>query len=317
MTKRKSLLLILSLAFVMLTMIMQNLGSCEDRILYSTFNNDRWELVTIRLDGKDKKKIEWIKKSVRSPAVSPINFEVAAIDSHRNLCIFSKKKSEHSLALPPGIYAQPTWNRDGTALSYVKYRVTPSDQSEIWQIRRGSAEEWQQPEQLTSYPPMRLHPSFSPDGSLLLYTEFRRDKLLGVIEEIGLLDLKNNKFKQITQDRVESFHGAWSPDGKHIAYVSNKAGNYDIWLLRTENGFPQEGARQLTFDSHFDGEPAWSPNSRRLVFVSSRSGNREIWTRSINTGAAPMQVTNFRAPCKEPVWLKPDSLRMLRNADSD
>ncbi|MCI5227402.1 MAG: hypothetical protein D3918_12275 [Candidatus Electrothrix sp. AX2] len=310
MTTRKSLLLILFLAPVMITTIMQNSGSCEDRILYSTFNNDRWELVTIRLDGKGKKKIEWIKKSVRSPAVSPINFEIAAIDNRRNLCIFSKNKSEHHLTLPPGIYAQPTWNRDGTALSYVKYQVKPSDQSEIWQIRRGSSEEWQQPEQLTSYPPMRLHPSFSPDDRFLLYTEFRREKLLGVVEEIGFLDLKSGKFTQITQDKVESFHGVWSPDGKHIAYVSNKTGNYDIWLLSIKDGLPQGEARQLTLNSHFDGEPAWSPNSRQLVFVSSRSGSREIWTISVDSVAAPVQVTNFRAPCKEPVWLKENALRM-------
>src|SRR3954447_23411000 len=62
----------------------------------------------------------------------------------------------------------------------------------------------------------------------------------------------------------------WSPDGKRIAFVSNRTGkeyedneNSDVWLLSSEGGTPQRFS-----DHEFeDNQPRWSPDGTRIVFA--------------------------------------------------
>jgi Tol biopolymer transport system component len=64
----------------------------------------------------------------------------------------------------------------------------------------------------------------------------------------------------------------WSPDGKWIAFVSDRSkpgndGAYDIYVMHP-NG---TSLRRVTHDRWVDDQVAWSPNGRRLAFQSSRA----------------------------------------------
>ena len=61
---------------------------------------------------------------------------------------------------------------------------------------------------------------------------------------------------------------AFSPDGRYIAYASDKAGNFDIWVQLVSGGDPV----QITHSAAQDTEPAWSPDGNTLVFRSDRDG---------------------------------------------
>jgi serine/threonine protein kinase/Tol biopolymer transport system component len=61
---------------------------------------------------------------------------------------------------------------------------------------------------------------------------------------------------------------AWSPDGKMIAYSSNKSGNFDIWVQPVSGG----RAVQVTSDPANDWQPAWSPDGNTIAFRSEREG---------------------------------------------
>jgi len=61
---------------------------------------------------------------------------------------------------------------------------------------------------------------------------------------------------------------AWSPDGKFIAYVSNQAGNVDIWVQSLGGG----RAVRVTSDAANDWQPAFSPDGNQIVFRSERDG---------------------------------------------
>ncbi len=58
---------------------------------------------------------------------------------------------------------------------------------------------------------------------------------------------------------------AWSPDGRSVAYLSDRTGEEEIWIA------PQDGkgpARRLTTDGHcWRFGPAWSPDSRKIAFA--------------------------------------------------
>ncbi len=66
---------------------------------------------------------------------------------------------------------------------------------------------------------------------------------------------------------------AWSPDGKRIAFVSDRDGNFEIYVMNADGS----GQRRLTTNSAADRNPAWSRDGKQLIFQSKRDGNEEIY----------------------------------------
>src|SRR4029453_8885602 len=60
----------------------------------------------------------------------------------------------------------------------------------------------------------------------------------------------------------------WSPDGRFIAYSSNRSGNFDIWVQSVGGG----DAVQITKSPAHDWQPDWSPDGSQIVFRSEREG---------------------------------------------
>jgi Tol biopolymer transport system component len=94
---------------------------------------------------------------------------------------------------------------------------------------------------------------------------------------------------------------AISPDGSFVAYVSEDAGNADIWLVDIEGRSPL----QVTSDPASDFSPAWFPQGKTLAFVSDRSGSDDIWKTSMLGGSATLLVPNASSP-----GISPDGRRI-------
>jgi Tol biopolymer transport system component len=75
--------------------------------------------------------------------------------------------------------------------------------------------------------------------------------------------------RQLTFQKGVEHRPALSPDGKRVAYVSNPAGNDDIFIQRVDG----RNALNLTADSPgADTEPAFSPDGNQIAFRSERGG---------------------------------------------
>ena len=87
-----------------------------------------------------------------------------------------------------------------------------------------------------------------------------------------------------------------TPDGKWIAFDSNRSGNQDIYRM-ARNGT----AQQLTTDPHDDFGAAWSPDGESIAFFSYRNGNRDIYVMAAD-GSNVQQVTSEKAEDRYPHW---------------
>jgi len=72
---------------------------------------------------------------------------------------------------------------------------------------------------------------------------------------------------RVTHDPGISEWPTWSPDGKTLAFVSNRDGNFDIYVRRVEGG--QEV--NITSDPAQDFQPSYSPDGSQIAFISTRA----------------------------------------------
>jgi Tol biopolymer transport system component len=71
---------------------------------------------------------------------------------------------------------------------------------------------------------------------------------------------------------------AWSPDGKKIAFTSDRDDASGEIYTMNPNG---QGIERLTNNSAGDADPNWSPGGGKIAFVSTREGNNtDIYTMS-------------------------------------
>ena len=98
---------------------------------------------------------------------------------------------------------------------------------------------------------------------------------------------------RLTFDQGLQTDPAFSPDGRSIAYASDRAGNFDIWVQAIDGSQP----RQLTHSPSPDTQPAWSPDGTRIVFRSERDQGGLF--RVSADGGPETQLTTFGV---HPVW---------------
>ena len=91
--------------------------------------------------------------------------------------------------------------------------------------------------------------------------------------------------RRLTKDSPSYWHG-WSPDGKTLAFVGKRNGDFDIYTIPFTGG---EETR-LTTAKGLDDGPEYSPDGKYIYFNSERTGHMQIW-RMHADGSQQEQVT--------------------------
>lgn len=112
--------------------------------------------------------------------------------------------------------------------------------------------------------------------------------------EIHVLDVATGATRALTgTERMQDKGPAWSPDGRTIAYVTERSGWYAIHIVDANRG----ENRQLTHDDADFGDLEWHPDGQRLLATRTRRGHRDLVTVDSSSGAvtqlAPGGVWQF------------------------
>jgi Tol biopolymer transport system component/DNA-binding winged helix-turn-helix (wHTH) protein len=117
------------------------------------------------------------------------------------------------------------------------------------------------------------------------------------------LPLAPPRLRQLTSTGTLDGQPAWSPDGKRIAYASDRDGDLDIWIQSLDEQQPT----QLTQQAGPDWQPSWSPDGNHIAFRSERDGGGVFIMPSGGGRPARIAAEGYR-----PRW-SPDGRSLLLN----
>jgi len=175
----------------------------------------------------------------------------------------------------------PNWSPDGKYLlvntggNLYKLPVGGSGSSELQKIDLGS---------LTK---CNNDKSISPDGKLIAFSSSGRAKG----SQVYTVPSDGGTPKLIVPETPSYFHG-FSPNGKWLAVVAQRSGNFDLFRVPVDGGQQQ----RLTVSPGYDDGPDYSPDGKWIYFNSNRSGAWRIWRMPANGAGSSdekaQQVTN-------------------------
>jgi len=103
---------------------------------------------------------------------------------------------------------------------------------------------------------------------------------------------------RLTYGPWDDIEPAISPDGKTVAFASNRSGYWDIYQLDLGSG----GITRLTDSLSYEGAPAWSPDNKWLVYETYTNDNLELQIQSVVSPDEMIRLTNNAAADFSPTW---------------
>ncbi len=104
----------------------------------------------------------------------------------------------------------------------------------------------------------------------------------------------------------------WSPDGKHIAFMSlGNPGNEEIYVMKADGS----NLKNLTKNLVKARSPIWSPNGDKIAFLSGRDGNPEVYVMNAD-GSGQTNLTKNSAGDYPYIW-SPDSRKIAFTSSRD
>ena len=228
----------------------------------------------------------------------------------------------------------PKWSPDNRLISFLSSRDKAKEKTQLWLMDRRGGEA----KQLTEFKVSISDYEWSPDAKKIIFTirdqEVRPDSLKdkpakpividryhfkqdmsGYLERkyahLYLFDLETKKLDTLTKGYYNHSDPVWSPDGKFIAFTSNRSTdadrntNSDIWIMEAK---AKATPRQLTTWVDYDRNPQWSPDGKSIAYLRSISPEWDAYDEphlaviSVNGGEPTILTQALDRPVTGPQW---------------
>ena len=271
MIRSRTVLLLMTLAAGLLAV------PASAGITYAALRDGLWQLCFQEGPGAEPRVLRPdLGVDANAPALAPdgsrVAFEVAGQDIL--VCPLEPAAPCHKVAPRVGSAVRPAWEPRSQELVFVRYLADASgEDSEILITRNG----------LEKVGPLVTHtgnqddPDLSPDGRRLVYSSAQVLSLhqsgVRVIRQLWVMDLATGEARTLVPGNHQDIQPDVSPDGRRIAFASNRGGRFEIWTVGADGG----GLRQVTSGPGSKTWPAWSPDGRSILFTRAHEGRESLW----------------------------------------
>lgn len=255
----------------------------------------------------DHSRIVGVGDPQRSPDGLWVAYTVTTIDGEkdrRNTDVWMVKwdgSEQLQLTSSPDSESSPRWSPDNKYLAFVSSRGTEEEKrrgGQIWLLNRAGGEA----QRVSDFKGGVSDIQWSPDSTRIAFTaedqdpadepeqlegwkrktpppividryHFKQDRsgyLKQLYNHIGVFTVATKEARIITKGNANDQSPSWSPDGKHIAFLSkrghadpDRTSNEDLWVVEARDGAEP---KQITKTPEGEGgRPAWSPDGSRLA----------------------------------------------------
>jgi Tol biopolymer transport system component len=261
-----------------------------------------------RIDATGTREARLTNDNLRdiAPSWSPGNLEISYIGvggSNSAIWIINSDGTSPRKATDPSktgtVFAPLAWAPDGHRIAFAS---GSSDRANIMLLTPKTGEL----RQLTNLRGYATNPTWSPDGTTLVFTVATTDSPTSY-SVLYTIHADGTGLTQITNGDEHDGRPTWSPDGSHIAFVRMANQRSALFVVNADGS----NARQLTFATGgqmFDF-PAWTPDGGSILFVrhsfpSSPSDTATL--EAIDTGGDNLRTLS--------TTLAPDAWPVIRPA---
>jgi len=186
------------------------------------------------------------------------------------------------------------WTPDGREIIFTSIPFDMSGGYTLWKVEASGAAE---PERLPFNTGVAFWPALSQSGKRLAYQQWTNDSNIWRLSLSGPGVAGGPPTRVIDSTRWDR-EAQYSPDGKRIAFFSNRSGAGGIWVCDADGSsavelFSRAGA--------ITESPHWSPDGQRVAFASTAAGNLDIYTIRAN-GGKPIPLTTNSSLDGGPSW---------------
>lgn len=191
-----------------------------------------------------------------------------------------------------------TWSPDGRQFAFSALQEGRDVVVLVDAVRGGTVREYSVPgvSEITN-------PTWSPDGATIVFSGLR-----GGISDLWALNLSDGKARQLTDDRFADLQPMYSPDGRSIAFATDRGATdfetlrYGDMRLAVLDVASNEVRTLMTGEATGQGtgqggvgkniNPQWTRDGQALYFISDRAGISNVYRMELSSRAVT-QVTNL------------------------
>jgi Tol biopolymer transport system component len=228
--------------------------SSDGRMAFTSFRDVNYEIYVMNADGSAQTNLTHNPAYDADPAWSPNGRRIAFVsnrDDNGEIYVMNDdgsapRRLTHNLVSD----THPVWSPDGQRIAYVS---DEGGNSEIYVINADGSGQTN----LTRTPADDTDPIWSPDGAQLAFASYRSGNseiyVVNVPNELPVENLPTPT--NLTQNAAYDWNPVWSPDGKRLAFVSDRDGNFEIYVMNADGS----DQKNLTQNSSADTDPVWRP----------------------------------------------------------